>query len=97
MTYSDDVEKLVLMLEIYFKELNDNPSRSKVVNIQLILALCQKNSGVCNIDDFVDLKTTRYGLGSESMKKIIKVVKASKKSVENDSNDNTGDGGGDDW
>ena len=92
-----NVEKLVLMLEIYFKELNDNPSRSKVVNIQLILALCQKNSGVCNIDDFVDLKTTRYGLGSESMKKIIKVVKASKKSVENDSNDNTGDGGGDDW
>ena len=92
-----NVEKLVLMLEIYFKELNDNPSRSKVVNIQLILALCQKNSGVCNIDDFVDLKTTRYGLGSESMKKIIKVVEASKKSVERDSNDSTGDGGGDDW
>ena len=72
-----NVEKLVLMLEIYFKELYDSPSRSNVVSTQLILALCQKNSGVCNIDDFVDLKTTRYGLGSENMKKIIKVVEAS--------------------
>ena len=89
-----NVEKLVLMLEIYFKELNDNPSRSKVVNIQLILALCQKNSGVCNIDDFVDLKTTRYGLGSESMKKIIKVVEASGQQQGGDGGGGQGESGG---
>ncbi len=91
-----NVEKLALLLEIYFKDLVNDRS-SSIVRIFGILKACEK-SELCNESDFY-LSGLDYGVGSESMKKIIKVVKASKKSVENDSNDNTGDGdgGGDGW
>jgi len=94
-----NVEKLALLLEIYFNNLLEDPS-SYLSTIFDILNACDK-SDFCNEDDFVDLieaaDSGDYGGGSESMKKIIKVVEASKKSVERDSNDSTGDGGGDDW
>ena len=94
-----NVEKLALLLEIYFNNLLEDPS-SYLSTIFDILNACDK-SDFCNEDDFVDLIVAAdsgdYGGGSDSMKKIIKVVEASKKSVERDSNDNTGDGGGDDW
>ena len=94
-----NVEKLALLLEIYFNNLLEDPS-SYLSTIFDILNACDK-SDFCNEDDFVDLieaaDSGDYGGGSDSMKKIIKVVEASKKSGERDSNDNTGDGGGDDW
>lgn len=90
-----NVEKLALLLEIYFNNLLEDPS-SYLSTIFDILNACDK-SDFCNEDDFVDLivaaDSMDYGGGSDSMKKIAKVVEDSKKSTKVESDNNSaGDG-----